>query len=62
MSDAETNTATAVDAHDEHGSGPGHEAEAGSLGPPDVKAWGAALLGAVIGLLVVLALFAATQA
>ncbi len=60
MSDADA-PATAIDTHDDHDTGHGHEAPGEPLGPVDTRAWGAAILGGAMGLLVVLALFAATQ-
>jgi hypothetical protein len=56
MSDADSTPATATEDHD---SGHGHAPAAEPLGPIDWTAWGYALAGAVIGVLVVLALFAA---
>ena len=62
--------ATAVDAHDDHDaghiqddhdSGHGQDDPAAPLGAPDLPAWAAALGGGAVGLLVVLALYAATQ-
>ena len=47
-----------------HGGGRGHDEHAPEepLGPPDVRAWAAALAGAAIAALVAVALFVATQA
>ena len=61
MSDAETphTGAAAADAHDDHGSGHGHEAAGEPLGPVDVTAWAYTLIGGAVGLLVALALFVA---
>ena len=61
MSDAETiHTSTArADAHDDHGSGHGHEPAGEPLGPVDVSAWAYTIVGGAVGLLVVLALFVA---
>ncbi len=52
---------TAADTHDDHDSGHGHEAAPEPLGPVDSRAWGAAILGGALGLLVALAFFAASQ-
>jgi hypothetical protein len=60
MSDIDATTA-APDAHADHATGHGHEAPAEPLGPADVGAWMAALLGGFVGLLVALALFAASS-
>jgi len=49
----------ATDAHDDHAGGHGHGSSGESLGPLDVVAWGYAVLGAAVGVLVALALFIA---
>lgn len=65
MSDAETASADAVHSDADHSDdrqdedGHGHAAE--PLGPPDYRGWGTAIGGGAIGVLVALALFAATQ-
>ncbi len=58
MPDADT-THTSTDAHDD---GHGHASESEPLGPVDVTLWAYALSGAVLGVLVVLALFIARGA
>ena len=60
MSDAETASATAPDAHDDHDDGH-HEPAGEPLGPVDVAKWGYAIAGGAVGILVVLALFAAAS-
>lgn len=55
MSDADTSHAR----DDEHATGHGHASAGEPLGPVDVTAWGYALVGGVIGVLVALALFVA---
>lgn len=59
MSDDETAHATATDAHDDHGSGHGHEPPPEPLGPVDVTGWAYAIGGGAIGLVVALAFFVA---
>ena len=56
MSDAETSHASTTDGHDE---GHGHAPAGEPLGPVDLAAWAYAGGGAVLGLLVALALFIA---
>ena len=56
MSDADTTDTTATDAHDD---GHGHAPTAEPLGPVDVTGWGYAIAGAVMGVLVVVALYIA---
>lgn len=46
--------------HDDHAPAHDHEVAAEPLGDPDLGAWGSALLGGGVGLLVALALLAAT--
>ena len=59
MSDAETTDASTTDGHaDPHGHAPAGE----PLGPLDLGSWAYAGAGAVLGLLVVLALFIARGA
>jgi hypothetical protein len=51
-------------AADDHGDDHGHDDHAHggeTLGPLDVRAWGAALLGIVLGLVVMIALIQATS-
>jgi hypothetical protein len=45
--------------HDDHGTGEGHGSEA--LGPVDVPRWGAAALGIVLGLVIVVAFLGAAS-
>jgi hypothetical protein len=45
-----------------HGAGHGHDAASEPLGPVDVAAWGYALAGGAVGLLVALALYVASAA
>ena len=63
MSDADTTAQTVTtDDHaavDDHEEGHGHEAPAEPLGPVDLEAWGYAIGGGLIGLIVVVALFLA---
>jgi len=56
MSDAETTPTAAADPHDD---GHGHAPAGEPLGPVDVAAWAYAAVGAVLGLLVALALYVA---
>jgi hypothetical protein len=56
MSDAETTHASTTDEHDD---GHGHAPAGEPLGPVDLTTWAYAGAGAVLGLLVVLALFMA---
>ena len=58
MSDAD-NALAATDAHGDHPEDLGHASPSEPLGPVDVVAWGYAIVGAAIGILVVLALFVA---
>ncbi len=56
MSDADSTHAPTTDGHDEgHGQVPARE----PLGPVDVTAWAYAITGALLGLVVALALFIA---
>ena len=59
MSDAETAHATTADAHDDHGSGHGHETASDPLGPIDVTAWAYAIAGGAVGVVVALTLLVA---
>jgi hypothetical protein len=60
MSDADTTHATHGDEYDDgRGGGHGHASAGEPLGPIDLIAWGYAFAGAVLGALVVLALFIA---
>jgi hypothetical protein len=45
-------------AHDDHGGGQGHEAA--PLGPIDLPAWGAGIIGLIIGALTALAFAVST--
>jgi hypothetical protein len=56
MSDAETTHASTTDGHDD---GHGHAPVTEPLGPVDLVAWAYAGGGAVLGLVIALALFAA---
>jgi hypothetical protein len=58
MSDAD-NAFAATDAHEDHPEEHGHTSPSEPLGPVDGVAWGYAIVGAAIGILVVLALFVA---
>jgi len=59
MSDAETAHTTAAEAHDDHGSGHGHETASEPLGPIDFTAWAYAIVGGAVGVVVALALLIA---
>jgi hypothetical protein len=61
MSDANA-PVTSDDQDADHDSGHGHEAAGEPLGAPDMRAWGAAILGGGIGLIVALALYIAIRA
>jgi hypothetical protein len=61
MSDADA-TRAGSNPHDDGATGHGHEAPSVPLGPADIGGWSAALLGGFVGLLVALALFAASGA
>jgi hypothetical protein len=61
MSDAETAAATTPDSHDDHDGGH-HEPTGEPLGPIDLAAWGYAIAGGAVGILVVLVLFVASGA
>ena len=57
MSEVETTHAAATGDHED---GHGHEAPAEPPGPVDLEAWGYAIGGGLIGLIVVVALFVAS--
>ncbi|MFV2065113.1 MAG: hypothetical protein ACC726_16605 [Chloroflexota bacterium] len=61
MSDADP-TVTTADTHEDSDAGHSHDAASDPLGPVGSRAWGAAILGGGVALLVALVLFAATQA
>lgn len=59
MSDADPTHAPAGGAHDDHGSGHGAHEPSEPLGPIDVAAWGYAIAGGAVGVVVALALYVA---
>ena len=61
MPDADSTHASATAPADEHQAEHDHESSAEPLGAPDMGAWGMAIAGGAIGLIVALALFVASQ-
>lgn len=58
---SDTDTAQATAATDEHHDvGHGHEAGGDQLGPADLRAWGVAIAGGGVGVLVALVLYLAS--
>ena len=60
MSDTDATTG-ATSPHDDHEDGHGDGEAVAPIGAPDLRAWGAAIGGGAIGVLVVIAMYVAMQ-